>query len=406
MLGLSGGGDSTALLHLLAELGDEDGREVHAFVVNHNLRPEAMREAKAACDAARALGVHARTLFWERPRRSQHAARLKRHSMLADACRDAGAHTLFLAHTREDRVETLAMRLARAGGGRGLAAMSPLDPSPVWPEGDAIRIARPLIDTSREDLRGFLRARGALWIEDPSNLDRRYERVRLRQSDLTDDEAFCDRLLRLGEASRTLEDAARRDAAQLLDRAARPLAWGGLSLDREGFAEAPALVAARALERAMLAVSGEPDLPGPARVAKLLEALFAGKTATAAGVLLDKSGRLGRDPGAAAGRADKTPGPADLYMMPGEEDIFDGRLHVNAGHRLAIEPAGGKPAAGLGEVPAVFRPGLPVVRLMTGERLAVTSQEAARFGTYRFLLSDRLRHLAFPFAVATWFDGC
>lgn len=405
MLGLSGGGDSTALLHLLAELGAADRREVYAFVVNHNLRPGAKAEADTAWRAARTLGANAQVLHWQQPKPGQRAARLQRHAMLARACRDAGARTLFLAHTLEDRIETLAMRLARASGGRGLTAMGELDPSPVWPEGRGVLIARPLIASRRAGLRGFLRSRGAGWVEDPSNADRRYERVRLRQSGLVDDDRFCARLLTLGDLARGLEQSARRDAARLLDRAARPLAWGGLALDRASFNAAPPLVAQRAIEMAMLAVSGAPDLPGPSRVCRLLGALGQATADTAGGVMLDAKGRLGRDPGAASGRADGTPGPADLYMAPGEEGVFDGRLSARATQQLVIEPAGRGEAEGLGDAPPPFLAGLPVVRGVTGERLAVTSREAARYGTFGFLIGDRLRHLAFPFAGATWFDG-
>ena len=155
----------------------------------------------------------------------------------------------------------------------------------------------------------------------------------------------------------------------------------------------------------MLAVSGEAGLPGPSKIAALLSALRAGEASTAAGVLLTADALLGRDPGAASGRADGTPGPDGLCMMPGDRDVFDARLDVHAHVRLTVEPAAGGEAQGLEAAPAPFRPGLPVLRAMTGERLAVTGPDAARYGTCRFLTADRLLHLTFPFGAGTWFDG-
>lgn len=297
------------------------------------------------------------------------------------------------------------MRLARSGGGRTLAAMSRLDPSPVWPQGRGLLIARPLLDTARADLRDYLRARGADWVEDPSNADPRYERVRLRQSGLGQEGGLAGKLLRLGAAAGGLEREIRSQAARLIDAAARPLAWGGVELNPAVFAQAPDPVAGRAMEQIMLAVSGEPELPGPARVESMIEALNAGKARTAGGALLSEAGLIGRDPGAAAGRADGSPGAPALALQPGETGVFDGRVEIAARAALTVRAAGGRIGPGLEAVPAVFRPGLAVIEPDGGEVLAAHAREAARYGTVRFLTAARLLHLSFPFGRPAWFDG-
>lgn len=394
-----------ALAHLLSDLSRAGNRAFHALIVDHALRAESGQEARVTADRAAALGAVPHILTWQTPRRSQAAARTARHRMLASACREIGAQRLFLAHTREDRIETLQMRLARRSGGRSLAAMGELDPSPAWPQGRGLVLARPLLETRRDDLRAFLTARGADWIEDPSNADPRYERVRLRLAQSQQGDEFTTRLLRLGAAARAFEQEVTMAAARLLSRGADPLAWGGLALKRDVFAEAPARVARRAMEMSMLAVSGQADLPGPARIRVLHAALRAGAQASSAGVLLTDAGILGRDPGAVTGRADGTPGAPPLDLKPGETGVFDARFEITAHQAISVLPAGRDAGEGLQAVPAVFRSGLPAFRIGTGEVFAALSPEAHRYGTLRPLTGARLRHLAFPFAGAAWFDG-
>ncbi|TRO87351.1 tRNA lysidine(34) synthetase TilS, partial [Glycocaulis profundi] len=239
-LGLSGGGDSVALSLILARAARQSGRDVHCLIVDHGLRPESGAEAQTAAARARALGAEARILTWTDPRKGQAAARAARHRLLAGACARIGARTLFLAHTLDDRLETLRMRLVRPGSWRGAAGMAVRDPSPVWPEGADLALARPLLDQRRAALRDFLKAEGADWIEDPSNADPAYERVRVRAAALDPGEEAA--LLGLSDAAQALEAQTRRAAAALVDRTARLEPWGGLALDPGPFETAPALI--------------------------------------------------------------------------------------------------------------------------------------------------------------------
>jgi tRNA(Ile)-lysidine synthase len=178
---VSGGGDSLTLLLIAADWARKSGRSVLAFTVDHGLRPEAANEARFVADAAARLGVAHRTLRWQTPRAGQAKARMARHDLLAAAAREAGSVVILTAHTEDDQAETFLIR-ARAGSGwYGLAGIQPLSLSPAETHGVPVFLARPLLGTSRAELRELLRANGQDWVEDPSNDNPAYERVRMRR---------------------------------------------------------------------------------------------------------------------------------------------------------------------------------------------------------------------------------
>lgn len=156
---------------------------VIAATVDHGLRPEAADEAVRVQRACAAMGIEHETLRWA-PDASgpvgQERARLARHALLAGWARRRGIAHVALGHTRDDRIETFLMRARQGSGWYGLAGPMPTAPSPAWPEGEGVTLVRPLLALGREDLRAELGARGLAWIEDPSNANARFERVRMR----------------------------------------------------------------------------------------------------------------------------------------------------------------------------------------------------------------------------------
>ena len=130
---VSGGSDSTALAHILHELGAEgSGRLVGLAHFNHQLRESAADDERCAAAIAEAIGVPP---FVEcenvaararRERRSiEDAGRTARHAFYDRARRHFSADTVALGHTRDDQAETVLLRLIRGAGPRGLAAMYP-----------------------------------------------------------------------------------------------------------------------------------------------------------------------------------------------------------------------------------------------------------------------------------------
>ncbi len=395
VLALSGGGDSTALALIMARVAKASGRPFHVLIVDHRLREGSAQEAELTARRARALGAEAHILVWDTPQPGQAAARAARHRLLAGACARIGASTVFLAHTANDVIETMVMRASRKEAGwRALAAMGESAMSPAWPEGRDLRLVRPLVRASRADLRTFLQAEGGRWVEDPSNTDPKFERVRIRAHAPAPDSAAGHALLGLNDAALALDGRVRRAASRLLARAAISHDWGGITLEPGAFGRAPRLVAGRAMEAAIAAVSGETALPRASVTFSLLDALLAGRAASGGGALLTASLILGRDPGASAGRADGAGGARELILPPGKAGIFDGRFLVCAGSEtLAVSAAGGAKTHAPG-VPPVLRASL--VRGEAGGEAFIAGLDAVPGkGAAGALIAERIAHVLF-----------
>lgn len=193
LVGLSGGSDSTALMALALLWSQQTGGAVSACVVDHGLRPGSAAEAGAVAAQWLRAGAVVTVRRWEHaasttdgltdlPRRaSQAQARAARHQLLAAAARAQGAGVILLGHTADDQAETVALRLVRGTGPDGLAGMAQLAPSPADGLQGAPVLARPLLDLSRQQLRAWLMTQELAWLEDPSNLQRRFARVAMRQ---------------------------------------------------------------------------------------------------------------------------------------------------------------------------------------------------------------------------------
>ncbi|MEZ5946146.1 MAG: tRNA lysidine(34) synthetase TilS [Hyphomonas sp.] len=178
---VSGGGDSLALLVLAAAWAKRRGRTILSFTVDHRLRPEAAAEARHVAGISRDLGIRHETLAWAAPKAGQAVARAARHDLLAGAAAQADSRLILTAHTEDDQAETVLIRARSGSGWYGLAGIQTLAVTPATGNGSDALVARPLLGMSREALRGVLTAEGLRWIEDPSNSDPRFERVRMRR---------------------------------------------------------------------------------------------------------------------------------------------------------------------------------------------------------------------------------
>jgi tRNA(Ile)-lysidine synthase len=174
---VSGGGDSMALALLADAWARARGGAVTALTVDHGLRPEAAAEAAqvAAWCAARGIAHVILTHTGPVPRSGvQAAARAARYRLLEAWCRAHRVLHLLLAHQRDDQAETVAIREAAGSGLDGLAGMAAIS------ERDAVRLLRPLLEVPRARLRDVLIGRDQEWIEDPSNRNPAFTRVRVR----------------------------------------------------------------------------------------------------------------------------------------------------------------------------------------------------------------------------------
>lgn len=202
---VSGGGDSMALLHLLASAAGPAGFGIEAATVDHRLRPEAAAEAAFVARTCATLGVSHRTLVWDdHPPTGNlmEKASEARRRLLAEWARSRGLARIAMAHTADDQAEGFLMALARGTGLDGLAGMRR-----DWRE-DGMDFVRPLLTVEREALRDYLRRHGHEWRDDPTNADDRYLRARARKA-LVALEPLGIGVGRLTEAMRNLADARR-----------------------------------------------------------------------------------------------------------------------------------------------------------------------------------------------------
>ncbi|HZS33117.1 MAG TPA: tRNA lysidine(34) synthetase TilS [Methylomirabilota bacterium] len=219
VVGVSGGPDSVALLHVLALLRADLRLRLTACHVHHGLRPEADGEAAFVGALAGRLGCAARVVHVQVPagggRSPEEAARLVRHGALVRVAREVGASRVALAHTADDQAETVLMRILQGAGPRGLAGI------PVRRG----RIVRPLLEVDRAAISAHLRAHGLAAVTDASNRDSRFLRNRIRHELLP---------LLAAQAGPGLPRALRRtaracrEAVEALDALLRPALAGAL----------------------------------------------------------------------------------------------------------------------------------------------------------------------------------
>ena len=128
-LAVSGGADSMALMHLVAEWSRMRPGALPPLAivtVDHGLRPQSADEAAFVAREAGRLGLAHSTLVWtdDKPQSGiQDQARKARYRMLADYLLKTGQAAVATAHNADDVAETLLMRLARGSGVDGLASM-------------------------------------------------------------------------------------------------------------------------------------------------------------------------------------------------------------------------------------------------------------------------------------------
>ncbi len=255
---VSGGGDSMALALLLKDFCK--GRLL-ALTVDHGLRKEAADEVQLVHDSLAKLGIEHRILTWVGDKPGTHIqelAREARYDLMLSECIREGIGYLSVAHNAEDLAETFWMRLSHGSGLDGLAGMS------AKRKVQGVEIVRPLMSFTRDELRDYCRKKNMPWIEDPSNANEKYLRVRLRQfEDVLAEEGFTP--ARLAVTLQKLSDA--KDALQffaddIFSKTVIAQAEGYLTLDAEKLLSYPADICRRVVETC-LAVFSQGKYPTP-----------------------------------------------------------------------------------------------------------------------------------------------
>ena len=267
---VSGGADSLALALLMHK-----HCTVFALTVDHGLRAESGAEAQQVGKTLRRFGIAHHILEWQGDKPSgniQAEARAARYRLLAEWCAANDVPVLATAHHMDDQAETLLLRLARGSGVYGLAGMPPSSPCAGF---ETITLIRPLLDHPKAALKNWLDGEGVAWVEDPSNENMQFDRVKVRQL-LQNPPLEGLRAERLAETAKRLRRS--RDALEFYEREwlARAVSEhepGFLTLDPAALSTAPQDIVLRGLASLCRVFEPTAYTPRMEKVERLLETL-------------------------------------------------------------------------------------------------------------------------------------
>ncbi len=178
-IAVSGGSDSMALLHILTDWESAAKPNIYVASIDHGLRSESKSEiefVKKICEKKRVehVSLAPHTKLSKAQGNLQDNARSARYQLLEKWAISKNLQCILIGHTLDDQEENLLMRFLRGSGVDGLVSMEE-----VVVRNEILWI-RPLLKSRKEDLRNYLRDNNYSWIDDPSNFDDKYQRVKVR----------------------------------------------------------------------------------------------------------------------------------------------------------------------------------------------------------------------------------
>jgi len=333
-LAVSGGVDSLSLMMLAARWTalHETPPQVRVFTVNHGLRKEAKSETEFVASLAAELGFEFDILEGEikdPESRLQEKARALRYQLIGEAMDEQGITCLLTGHHCDDQAETVLMRLAKGSGVGGLGGMSKISVR------QGLFVFRPFLEVRRSELEEFIDRQETSAVDDPSNQNKKFERVRWRQFMPQLNEAGLSSemiglsAMRLRRADQALNELTERiyDDLFVIDP------FGCLFFDLAELSKQPAEIAIRLLARALDDAGGDGQAPTLLQVEALFDHLqsgvFAFKGLTLGGCGIkekDGIGQIFRE----AGRL----GEATISVDPGRSVRWDSRFQIIAAQDL------------------------------------------------------------------------
>lgn len=303
--------------------------------VDHGLRPGAKQEVQHVAAWSKRLGLKHVTLTIapiDQKSRVQEAARLARYQAMAAWCKNHKAGALVLGHHQDDQAETVLMRLLHGSGVNGLGGMNQVQHLQM-PRG-RVTLLRPFLAHRRADLRDFLQRADQPWIEDPSNENRQYERVRVRavlpalEALGAGAEGFAAIAANMQKARAQLD----AQACQWLDQHGVFSEYGFITVARAPFRDLSAAAQQRLLARLIGALGGHIYAPKRARLDGLATRISATPSgaATLAGCLVRWRGQelmIGRE--LAALRAPSATDQTQFATPTRGMRLWDGRFGVS-----------------------------------------------------------------------------
>ena len=337
-VGVSGGVDSLALCLLAHTWGEQNGVKLTALTVDHGLRKESAREAAQVKSWLTRRGIAHVTLVLDQPFPRygiQAFARKWRFQLLGDWCRINLADVVMLAHTIEDQMETICMRILADSGSEGLSGMRR---NTVV---GGLRILRPLLKISKGRLVATCRALNQDWVVDPSNQDTTYSRVKIRQlmPYIEKTGLESNKMIRLASAMEKLRNAFDNFSASFVKNNGGILKTGIAWINVSSFEKMPNKFKELLLLRLLVTIGGASWPSSKKKINRLIDSLKQEKVTrnTLGGCVIEKTilGKIW------IYREIKRR-CLSVVIMPGEKRRWDNRFEVfqNFDRKLILEPLG------------------------------------------------------------------
>ena len=176
---ISGGPDSLALAYFCKCISTIYNTKIQYYLVDHKLRKESTKEANTVLQNLKRLKIKCKILTWkgQKPKSNiQSIARNKRYALLKNECKKNRIPFLLLGHHIDDLYENFLLRILRGSGLKGMVSMDRVAKNNI----DNITIIRPLIDIKKSELKKISKLVFNFFIEDPSNNDENFKRIRIR----------------------------------------------------------------------------------------------------------------------------------------------------------------------------------------------------------------------------------
>lgn len=270
VVAVSGGADSMALCLLTCVWAQKNDVALTALTVDHGLRKNSADEATQVGTWLAAQGIRHHILKWidgaEVQSRVQERARDARYALMRDWCLDHGVKHVLVAHHQEDQAETVLMRLKKGSGLLGLAGMARVR------DLGGVQLLRPLLDVEKSRLRQTLEAVGQDWVEDPSNDNPVFERVRTRLllTHLEHEGVSARRLATAARAVARVRTVLENAADDVISQVGSAHGVGGLCVDAKLFLAAPRTVRQLVLAKLLAQVGGGGYPPARSKLESLL----------------------------------------------------------------------------------------------------------------------------------------
>lgn len=258
VIGVSGGPDSLALLHLLRQFIQAENLIV--AYLDHGLRPNSAAESDFVAAASRGLRYQTKKVDVAELARGQglsieEAGRMARYDFLARLAHDVGARFIAVGHNADDQVETILMHLLRGSGAAGLIGMQPVSPltghSGMW-------LLRPLLAVPRVEIEAYCREKGLEPVMDESNEDITFLRNRIRHELLPILESynpqFRRRMLEMSAIVAADEAFMTSAVAQAWEISLRQEEMGRVVMDRDAWRGCSLSLRRRMLRRAIATI--------------------------------------------------------------------------------------------------------------------------------------------------------